>query len=327
MNMLSNLRIGLKTSRIYLPVLLSVLCLLIPLFGISSYFIFVFTVTLFHISYSSSWNLLAYSGQASFGHAAFLGIGGYATAIFTIRTSIPWLGLLLGALVSAFAGFLVGLTCVRLREWFLALVTLGFSIIMVALTRELAWLTGGVHGLAVPSLLPSVNHYYYAMLALTVFSVLVIYLIFRSKIGLAFAAIRENESEAKATGVDVAKYKLLAFTLSTSFAGLIGAFYAHFIAYINDQIYSLNLSFLPIIISIIGGIATIEGPVIGSALMLFISELLRIIEPWALKISPVVILIYPKVELLVIGIILVLVVIKMPRGISPWLRKYLMPRR
>jgi branched-chain amino acid transport system permease protein len=327
MKIISNLRIGLRTPKIYLPILPFVICFIIPLFGISSYFIYVLAVMFFHISYSSSWNLLAYSGQASFGHAAFLGIGGYVTAIFTIQTSIPWLGLLLGALISALAGILVGLTCVRLREWFLALVTLGFSIIMVALTRELGWLTGGVHGLAVPRLLPSVNHYYYGMLALTVFSLLIIYLILKSKIGLAFAAIRENESEAKATGIDIVKYKLLAFTMSTFLAGLIGAYYAHFIAYINDQIFSLDYSFLPIIISIIGGIATIEGPIIGSTLMLFISEFLRIIEPWALKISPVVILIYPKIKLLVIGIILVAVVIKMPKGISPWLRKYLMPKR
>ncbi|MEM2873080.1 MAG: branched-chain amino acid ABC transporter permease [Nitrososphaerales archaeon] len=327
MKTISNLRINLKVPRVYLPVLLLATCLPIPLFGFSSFFVFVLTVTFFNISYSSSWNLLAYSGQASFGHAAFLGIGGYTTAIFTIRTSIPWLGLLLGAMASAFAGILVGLTCVKLREWFLALVTLGFSIILVAFTRELDWLTGGVHGLAVPSLLPSVNHYYYGMLALTVFSIFIIYLILKSKTGLAFAAIRENELEAKATGIDVVKYKLLAFTISAFLAGLIGAFYAHFMAYINDQIYGLDYSFLPIIISVIGGIGTIEGPIIGSALLRFISEFLRIIEPWALKIDPVVILIYDKIEPLVMGVILVAVIILMPKGISPWLRKYLMPKR
>ncbi|MGQ9718826.1 MAG: branched-chain amino acid ABC transporter permease [Nitrososphaerales archaeon] len=326
MKILSDLRKGLKTSRFCLPILLLLVCLLIPLFEIPPYFIHVLAVTFFYISYSSSWNLLAYSGQVSFGHAAFLGIGGYVTTIFTIQTSIPWLGLLLGALVSAFAGILVGLTCVRLREWFLALVTLGFSIIMVALTIELNWLTGGVHGLAVPRLLPSVNHYYYGMLALTIFLVFIIYLITKSKIGLAFAAIRENESEAKATGIDVTKYKLLAFTMSAFFAGLIGAFYAHFISFINYQIFLLDYSFWPIIICVIGGIATIEGPIIGSALRFFILEFLRVIQPLVETIDPVIKLNYPKIQVLLMGIILVVVVIKMPKGISTWLRKYLISK-
>ncbi|MEM3539079.1 MAG: branched-chain amino acid ABC transporter permease [Nitrososphaerales archaeon] len=287
----------------------------------------------FYIGYSSSWNILAYSGQVSFGHAAFLGISAYITTLFTIQTSLPFIGVLIGATVSAFVGLLIGLTCVRLREWFLALVTFGFSIIMIALTIELDEFTGGTLGLAVPKLFPSINqyqyyfYYYYIMLTLAVFLVLISQFIIKSKVGLAFAAIRENESEAKATGINVIRYRLLAFTISAFFTGLTGAFYAHFIGFINHQIYSPENSFWPIIINVIGGLATIEGPVIGSIIRFLIIEFLRIIEPWVRNIGPGMITIYPKMQVLIFGIILVVVIISMPKGIAPWLRKFLTSKR
>ncbi|MEM3708100.1 MAG: branched-chain amino acid ABC transporter permease, partial [Nitrososphaerales archaeon] len=312
--------------------LLIIIALVIPFFQISLYLMHVLILMFYYIGYSSSWNLLAYSGQVSFGHAAFLGIGAYITTLFTIRTSLPFIGVLIGAIVSAFIGLLIGLTCVRLREWFLALVTFGFSIIMIALTIELDEFTGGTLGLIVPKLFPSINqyqyyfYYYYIMLTLAVFLVLISQFIIRSKVGLAFAAIRENELEAKATGINVMKYKLLAFTISAFFTGLTGAFYAHFIGFINHQIYSPENSFWPIIINVIGGLATIEGPVIGSILRFFIIEFLRIMEPWVRTISPGMITIYPKMQILIFGAILVVVIILMPKGIAPQLRKFLTPK-
>ncbi len=333
MKILTDLRTNVRKPRFYFLILVSIVLLFIPFFQTSLYVIHVLILMFFFISYSSSWNLLAYSGQVSFGHAAFLGIGAYATTLFTIQTSLPFLGILMGALVSALVGFLIGLTCVRLREWFLALVTFGFSIIMIALTIEFDWITGGTLGLVVPKLFPTISqyqyyfHYYYVMLALAIFLVFVFYFIIKSKIGLAFAAIRENELEAKATGIDVVKYRLLAFTISAFFTGLTGAFYAHFIGYVNHQIYDPSNSFWPIIITVIGGLATIEGPVIGSVLRFFILEFLRIIEPWVRTIGPGMITIYPKVQILLFGVILVAVIILMPKGISPWLRKYLMSKR
>ncbi|MEM3382894.1 MAG: branched-chain amino acid ABC transporter permease [Nitrososphaerales archaeon] len=332
MKTISYLHFSLKNITFYLSFLLIIIALVIPFFQISLYLMHVLILMFYYIGYSSSWNLLAYSGQVSFGHAAFLGIGAYITTLFTIRTSLPFIGVLIGAIVSAFIGLLIGLTCVRLREWFLALVTFGFSIIMIALTIELDEFTGGTLGLIVPKLFPSINqyqyyfYYYYIMLTLAVFLVLISQFIIRSKVGLAFAAIRENELEAKATGINVMKYKLLAFTISAFFTGLTGAFYAHFIGFINHQIYSPENSFWPIIINVIGGLATIEGPVIGSILRFFIIEFLRIMEPWVRTISPGMITIYPKMQILIFGAILVVVIILMPKGIAPQLRKFLTPK-
>jgi len=292
-----------------LPLAALVAVLALPLFERDPYILHVIILVFFYVMYSSSWNLLAYSGQVSFGHAAFLGIGGYITTLLAIRMVSPWLGLLAGASASALVGCLIGLTCVRLREWFLALVTFGFSLIMEAITIQLDWITAGTFGLAVPSLLNSLDQYYYGMLSLMVVTVLLTYLIIRSKIGLAFIAIRENEQEAKATGIDTVKYKLLAFVISTFLTGLAGAFYAHFIGFINPQIYSLEHSFWPVIMVVSGGLGTLEGPVIGTVVIMFVWEFLRIIDPVQ--------------RMLTIGLILILIIIFMPRGLSLFLRKYL----
>ena len=215
----------------------------------------------------------------------------------------PWVGILVGGFVAALAGLLIGIVCVRLREWFLALVTFGFSIILEAITIELDWITAGTMGLAVPKLLPSIQAYYYLMLALALICIVVMYVLQNSKMGLAFASIRENEEEAKVTGINPMKFKLIAFTLSTFLTGILGAVYVHFIGFVNPQIFSLDFSFWPMIITVIGGMGTLEGPIVGAILFEFIWEFLRVINP--------------LVRLIVIGAIVVLVVILMPKGIVP----------
>jgi branched-chain amino acid transport system permease protein len=264
---------------------------------------------LFYAGYSSSWNILAYSGQVSFGHAAFLGIGSYVSTLIALKMGILWIGLLLGGAVSGGVGLLVGLTCVRLREWFLALVTFGFTLILTAITIEFEWITAGTFGMAVPSLLPSVQAYYYLMLLLALCTVIVMYSLERSTMGLALRSVRENEIEAKASGVNPTKYKLITFTLSTFLTGILGASYAHYVGFINPQIFNLDFSFWPVIMTVIGGLATVEGPILGAVLLTFIWEFLRIIDP--------------RVRLLLIGGIMVLVMILMPRGIVPIVKSHL----
>jgi branched-chain amino acid transport system permease protein len=258
---------------------------------------------LFYIGYASSWNLLAYSGQVSFGHAAFLGIGGYVATLVSLNTGSQWAGILLAGAVAGSIGLLIGITCVRLREWFLALVTFGFCIIMEAITVELEWITAGSFGLAVPKLLPSLSAYYYLMLSLALASILVTYALRKSRIGLALRSIRENEAEARTTGINPTKYKLMAFTISTFLTGISGAVYAYFIGFINPQIFHLDISFSPVIITVIGGLGTLGGPIVGTIVFEFIWEFLRILNP--------------SVRLLMIGVVVVMVIVMMPTGIVP----------
>src|SRR5512136_425776 len=201
---------------------------ILPIFVRSEYIISnVLTVMAIFALYASSWNLLAYSGQASLGHAAFLGIGGFASALLAIRLGLPPIvGLFAGGFISAAIGLLIGLACVRLKAWFLGMVTFGFAVIVVTIISQFDSIFGGMIGFPTPSIVPQGVPFFYATLAIVTFSMIAIFWVMKSKLGLAFKAIRENELEAKMTGINTGKYRLIAFIISTFFAGLAGDRYA-----------------------------------------------------------------------------------------------------
>lgn len=299
-------RLNIKT---WIGLLSLVVALLIPLiFGINHYLLTVLIIMLVFIIYSSAWNLLALSGQGSLGHAAFFGIGGYTSAIIARSLGLhPLVTILAGGLFAAFIGVLIGLTCIRMREWFLAMVTFGFAIIVHTMTTELSWLTGGWDGIPVKKLIPvTIPNYilyeYYVMLLITVVAIVIIYLIMKSRVGLALEAIRENELEAKLMGINVIKYKLVAFAISAFFTGIAGALEIHHFGYITPEVYGIDISFWPIIYSISGGLFTIGGPILGTVVITFIWEVLRSFG-----------LVYEGVIL--IGLVLILIVIFLPKGL------------
>jgi branched-chain amino acid transport system permease protein len=143
--------------------------------------------------------------------------------------------------------------------------------------------------------------------------------------GLAFKAIHQNADEASMIGINTAKYKLYAFVLSTFFAGLAGAIYAHFLGYINISIFSADNSFKPLMMAVIGGLGTIEGPVIGSAVMVFIDHFLVNLDPFLNAtlggLFPIVSDLGPAVRSVGLGIFLVVVVVFLPKGLTSLLRK------
>lgn len=261
------------------------------------------------IIFASAWNLLAFSGQGSLGHAAFFGIGAYASTLIAAGLGItPFVTIFLGAAVAACIGILIGLTCVRLKEWFLAMVTFGFAIIVQTLTVSVfAPVTGGWDGIPSPRLVsPSIPGYqlieYYAILLITIASIAAIWYIMRSKAGLAFSAIRENETEARAAGIDPVRYRLLAFALSAFIAGVAGALQIHHTGYITPELYGVDNSFWPITYVILGGLGTLAGPVIGTVVLTVLWE--------GLKETGITFARY-----VIIGIILILAIIFLPRGL------------
>jgi branched-chain amino acid transport system permease protein len=226
------------------------LALVIPFLTDSMFIIDLLVLMLTFIIFASAWNLLAYSGQGSLGHAAFFGIGAYASTIIAAKSGLsPFITIFLGAAVAAFIGILIGLTCVRLKEWFLAMVTFGFAIIVQTLTVSIfAPVTGGWDGIASSRLVsPSIPGYqlieYYAILVITIASLAAIWYIMKSRVGLAFLAIRENELEARAAGIDPVRYRLLAFALSAYLAGVAGALQIHHIGYLTPELYGVDNSF------------------------------------------------------------------------------------
>jgi branched-chain amino acid transport system permease protein len=298
----------------------------LPLFVRSEYVVgHVFTSMIIFALYASSWNLLAYSGQGSLGHAAFLGIGGFTSALLAIRLGLPpVVGLFIGGLLSAVIGFLVGLACVRLKAWFLAMVTFGFSVIIVTIFSQFDDVFGGMIGFATPAFVPQVLPFYYGTLAIVTSSIVAIFWVMKSKWGLAFKAIRENEQEAKMIGINTAKYRLLAFVISTFFAGLAGGLLAESQLFIQNDIFNAENSFLPLMMAVVGGLGTIEGPIIGSIIIVSIESFMPLTYQLLQPLSPLfpgVNNVGPSLQFVGLGLFLILVVIFLPKGITSLLHK------
>ena len=297
-----------KMVKYGVPVILAI-AIAVPFLSDSMFILNLLALMLIGIIFASAWNLLAYSGQGSLGHAAFLGIGAYASTLIAAKSGIsPLVTIFIGAAVAAFIGILIGLTCVRLKEWFLAMVTFGFAIIAQTLTVSvLTPLSGGWDGIPSPRLLsPSIPGYqlfeYYVILSITIATIGAIWYIMKSRIGLAFLAIRENELEARAAGIDPVRYRLLAFALSAYFAGIAGALQIHHIGYITPELYGVDNSFWPITYVILGGLGTLAGPVIGTVVLTIIWE--------GLKATGMTFGRY-----VIVGVILILTIIFLPRGL------------
>jgi branched-chain amino acid transport system permease protein len=322
-----------RSRKLYYALAAVAFVAVLPVFVRSEYVVGqVITVMVIFAIYASSWNLLAYSGQGSLGHAAFLGIGGFASALFAIKIGLPPIvGILLGALFSAAIGLLIGLACVRLKAWFLAMVTFGFSVIAVTIVSQFDPIFGGMIGFPTPTIVQQVLPFYYATLAIAAVSIAAIFLVMGSKLGLAFKAIRENELEAKMVGINTGKYRLIAFVISTFFAGLAGGLYAESIQFIQVSIFEPYYSFLPLIMSVIGGLGTMEGPIIGSIIIVSIDFFAPLTYGFLQPLSPL----FPGVsnvgsplKFVGLGLFLILVVIFLPKGISSLLHKaygYLRP--
>ena len=237
----------------------------------------------FYIILAVSLNLIiGYCGQVSLGHAAFYGLGAYASALVSLHWHLPfYLAIVVAILVAALFGLGLGIPTLRLKEDYLAIVTLGFGIIidLVLLNLEI---TGGPDGLAriPPPSLGGINfrqkEWYVALVALAVLlTLLLIYRLVQSRHGRALKAIRDHEMTAKVMGINAAAYKIAMFTLSAGLAGMAGSLYAHYITFINPESFGLHTSILVLTMVVLGGMGSILGSVVGACTLTILPELLR----------------------------------------------------
>ena len=308
-------RIGVREVA---AVLFAIALLQAPLYIKSRYIINLLDIILVFTIYASAWNFFAYAGQGSLGHAAFLGIGAYASMLVAKNFGVwPPLAVLVGGVASALMGVLVGAVCIRLKEWFLGMVTFGFSVICdVVVAEPLAWLTQGRFGIWAPRLIsPKTPNYYlyeyYIIVSCMMATALILYKLMNSRFGLGLAAIRENELAARAVGIPVMQYKFFALLVSAFFSGIAGALFAHTVlgGYVSPEIFGVHYSFNPVIYSVAGGLGTLEGPILGTFLVIAIWESLRVLGSYQ--------------RFVVVGALLILIVIFIPEGIAPALRKKL----
>jgi branched-chain amino acid transport system permease protein len=247
--------------------------------GLSVYQLHIMIVSLFYVMMAASWNLLAgYTGQVSFAHAAFAGIGAYTSGILAAKAGLnPWAGVVVGTTVAALLGLGVGALCLKMGGIYLSLTTLGFSeILRIVITNEYE-ITRGTMGLEVPGLVAhySKTVYFYILLAATVLTLTVVYKLIRSKMGLNFRAVQNDERAAASLGVNVVGVRLLAFTVSSALAGLAGGLYGHYLLLITPEIPSLDQQFLVLSMTVIGGLGSFVGPVVGAFSLEILSEYIR----------------------------------------------------
>ncbi|MBI5354060.1 MAG: branched-chain amino acid ABC transporter permease [Chloroflexi bacterium] len=256
---------------------------------VSLYWLHVLIIAYFYAILASSWSLLAgVAGQFSFGHMAFMAIGGYTSGLLGKYFGLPpLLGIPAGTLVAGLTGLAIGVLCLRFKASYLALFTIAFSEILRILIRGEYGITRGDQGLHLEMLFGATTSklpYYFTMLALLVFSLLFMYWLVNSRVGLFLRAIREDEEAASARGVDVVRYKLMAFVITSMIAGLAGGFFAHYIGILTPNTFVLPQMGLVIAMAIIGGVESLVAAAIGGIIIQVSLEVLRDFDAWRLVI-------------------------------------------
>lgn len=252
----------------------------------NSYYIHVlFMVTLYAILAASLNIAVGLTGLSNMSHASFFGIGAYVAALLALNFNVPfYLNLFCGALVSMGFGIVLGAPTLRLKSFYLALVTIGFG--QVVRIVELNWisLTNGPMGLpGIPAaslggkeFTPEAYIWYgLLILCLTLFTT---HRMIKSKIGRALVAIKNDEIVARALGVNVTYYKILAFAMSAFFAGMAGTIYAHYITFVSPDSFTAADSTTLLCMVILGGTGTLFGPVLGAIILILTPEILRFVD-------------------------------------------------
>ena len=262
---------------------------------LSSYWMHVAIIAMYYGILSASWSLLAGSvGLFSLSHMAFAAIGAYTTALLIKWFGIPIpLGMAAAVVMCCTVGGLIGWVCLRMSGPYLAIFTLGFSeIVRITIATE-DGVTSGMAGLHTDALFEGAATrlpYFYAAFALLAVSLLLIGLLVRSRWGLFLRAVREDEQAAAASGVAVARFRILAFAIASGFAGLAGAFYAHYIPIITPSMGDLNKMAKLVVMTVIGGMERLPTAVGGAIVLEFLLEELRDYGQWRLPMFGIILL-------------------------------------
>jgi len=261
--------------------------------------------------------LLGYTGQLSLGHAAFFGIGAYTSALLTLRLEWSfWAALPCAGVLAGLAGWAIGRLALKVRGAYFVLVTISFAGVISLVSVNWMELTNGplgLPGVPAPELagwsLRTKSAYYYLVLAGAVLAYLVCHRLVRSRIGRAFLALRENEALAESIGVDGVRYLVLATVVSAAMAGVAGSLYAHYTRFVSPEVFLFTYTVTMVIMVVAGGKGTLAGPVVGALVFTILPEALREVVSW-------------QWQMLAYGVLLVLLIFFLPRGIVPALAEW-----
>jgi branched-chain amino acid transport system permease protein len=244
-------------------------------------------MVMLYATMSIGWNIIGgYTGQVSFGNAAFFGVGAYTTAILLINYGItPWVGMLAGCVLSVGLAIIVGYPCFRLQGHYFAIATIAVGEIMLVIFTNWDYV-GAAVGIYIPILEESFKNfefhstkipYYYIIMAMLLFAIGVSYAIEKSRLGYYLRAIKDDPDGARSLGIDIQRYKLIAFSISAVLTSICGTFYAQYVLYIHpSSTMDLMMSIQLCIIVLIGGIGKLFGPVVGAFVFIPLTELTRV---------------------------------------------------
>ena len=274
-----------------------------------SYVVYFLFLAFTYVALSQSWNLVAgYAGLVSLGHHAFFGVGAYVIAILWSREYIGYLdpiGMLAAGCGAAILAIVIGIPLLsKLKGDYFALGTLGLGEILKTYTIQGRGFTGGPSGIMLPSssFTTIVPHYFIALF-LAALAIGVTYYMTRSRIGLALVAIRDAEMAASASGINILKFKVLAFAAAAFIVGMCGALQAYYIFQVEPQgFYSLTWTIYPVLMCAMGGAGTLSGPVIGA---IFLAAAFEVAKYFVPTIHPIF-----------SGLLVILVIIFLPKGLT-----------
>ncbi len=263
---------------------------------------------------------LGSTNVVNFATAASYGIGAYASALLAVHYGVTfWLGVVIGGSLASLFGLLLGIPCMKTKDYYLSLVTIALGLIVYILLINFSW-TGGPNGIPnipPPTLfghsfrdpviligfeLPFQSNYYYLIFVLVGGSLLVAQRLHHSRVGLTWNAIREDEIAARCQGIDVTWYKILAFCIDAFFGGVAGTAYSHYIGFISPENFAFIVSVVVVTMVILGGMDNVFGVIIGAILLTILPEKFRAFEDF---------------RILIYGVIIVMMLIFRPQGLFP----------
>lgn len=288
--------------------------LLLAPFWLGPYHIYLLSLFCIYAIVTLGLNILTgLTGQISLGHVGFFGIGAYTAALLAAKLGVPFLlGIPIAGLLAAFIGFLLGLPALRVCGHYLAMVTLAFGEIIQQVLIQWKDVTNGIDGVHVPApvllglVLSQDRGVYYLNLAIMLLLLAAAANLTRGATGRAFKALRSGELAAQAAGIDLQRYKVLAFTISAFYTGVAGALFGALVGFISAEYFGFFQSILYLMMIVLGGLGSLLGAIIGAAIFTVLPELLRRFE---------------QMQELVYGVLLLMAVVFMPRGIAGFLQR------
>ncbi len=291
-------------KKLMIMVLLIAVAAIVPLFA-DMYLLHVLSTIFVFLALSLSWDMMLRTGQLSFGTSGFFGLGAYTAVILVDEIGLgPVWSIFAGAAFSALVAFGIGFVVLRLREVYFAITTLALSGVFMVIVRNLEWLTGGSAGKVLFQAIfnGESKKIYWLILSFAAVVIALSEIFERSRIRFAISSIRNDEIVAKSSGIDIFKYLLFVFVLTSAIQGGAGAIYAQQYAFVEPEAtFSANFLLLPISMALVGGVYSTPGPIVGAFALGFVSEYLKLRMPYG--------------HLILYGVIIVLVILFLPRGI------------